>query len=250
MNYVKELFHFCNISVKSSSGIAKAIIDFYDLTMVLAGSLTYDIDGERTVLGAGDAILLPPGTERARLSDEAADYASFNFSLADEKSLPLAQVMRGAVSADSRTLLSVFAEEHLSLFYHSTEKAVCILNYILLELLDFKALPSNNPHIRKALRYIGEHTEESITLENLAVHLHLSKEYTASLFKKELGKTVSEYVNEKKMGLAKRMIADGCYSLARIAERLGFEHYGYFSRLFKKHFGISPSRLKQNRKTG
>jgi len=248
MNLVKELFHFCNISVKSSSPIARSVISFYDLTMILSGTLTYDINGERTVLCAGDAILLPPGTVRARESGETAAYASFNFKIADGESLPLASVMRGAVSEDTRTLLSVFAEEHVSLFYHSKEKAVCILNYILLELLDFKILPSNNLHIRKALRYIEEHAHESVTLETISAHLHLSKEYTASLFKKELGKTVSEYVNEKKMALAKRMIAEDTYSLHEIAEGLGFEHYGYFSRLFKRHFGVSPLGMRQKKK--
>ena len=248
MNRVSELMHFCNVSVKSSTRIAQSVIDYYDLTMVLSGELTYYIDGERVTLGENDAILLPPATRREREAGETAAYASFNFRLAEGETLPLARVLRGAVSADCRTLLSVFAEEHVSLIYDSREKAVCIINYILLELLDYALLPTGNTHIRKALRYIDEHTESAVTLDLLASHLHLSKEYTASLFKKELGKTVTEYVNEKKMGLAKRMIADGAYSLHEIAERLGFEHYGYFSRLFKRHFGVSPLGMRQKKK--
>ena len=242
MYRIKELFHFCHISVKSSAPIRRATIDYYDLTMVLEGSLTYFVNGETIVLNKNDVLLLPPNTLRERPSGETASYASFNFTLTEGASLPLDVCMRGAVTPDVKKLLSLFAEEHISLYYHSREKASCILGYILWELLDLKELPSNNPHIRQALKYIAENAESRpITLADLASHLHLTKEYTAYLFKSELGKTVSAYVNEKKMQAAKRMIASGDLGLKEIAERLGFENYGYFSRLFKRHFEVAPS---------
>ena len=81
---------------------------------------------------------------------------------------------------------------------------------------------------------------ERITLSMISEHVHLSREYVAYIFKRETGKTVIEYINERKMLLAKDMIQNGNLTLGEVAERLGFENYGYFSRCFKKHFNTSP----------
>ncbi len=245
MNRIQNLLHFCNISVKHSAAIPCKKIDYYDLTMVLSGSLTYFVNEKEYILKENDVILLPPGSLRQRIAGESADYASFNFEWAGESEIPLDIFLENAVTPDIRKILSLFAEEHLSLFYHSKEKATCVLHYIILELLDHERLPTGNPHIRRALKYIEENIEKNISLVLLARHLHLSKEYTATLFKAEIGKTVSEYVNEKKMQIAKRMLAETDYSLKEISERLGFDHYGYFSRLYKKYFKTAPSRQKK-----
>ena len=77
----------------------------------------------------------------------------------------------------------------------------------------------------------------------LSDHVHLSEEYISYIFKKNTEKTVIEYINEHKMILAKQMIEEGTLSLKEISESLGFEHYGYFSRVFKNRFHIPPSRL-------
>ena len=108
----------------------------------------------------------------------------------------------------------------------------------------FNQHSNKNPHIQRALSYIDEHIFEAVTLSSLAAHLHLSREYTASLFKKEVGIPVSAYVNEKKLLLARDLIRDDEYSLTDIAKMLGYANYGYFSRLYKKRFGASPSRYQ------
>ena len=60
-----------------------------------------------------------------------------------------------------------------------------------------------------------------------------------------IGKTVTDYVGERKMLLAKGMIQAGEHSLQEIAAELGFENYAYFSRLFKRHFHVTPMELKK-----
>ena len=124
------------------------------------------------------------------------------------------------------------------------EKAVCIVGYVLEALTVFNQRSSKNPHIQKALSYIDEHIFEAISLSSLAAYLHLSREYTATLFKQEVGVPVSAYVNEKKLMLARDLIRDDEYSLTDIAKMLGYANYGYFSRLYKKRFGVSPSQYQ------
>lgn len=54
------------------------------------------------------------------------------------------------------------------------------------------------------------------------------------------------YINEQKSLLARELIINNEMSLNSISEHLGFESYDYFSKIFKKHIGSSPSKLKKN----
>ena len=75
--------------------------------------------------------------------------------------------------------------------------------------------------------------------------MNLSREYTSYIFKKEMDKTLTAYVNERKLLLAKELIIDGAMTLTDIASYLGYENYNYFSRIFKQNLGITPIALKQ-----
>ena len=61
-----------------------------------------------------------------------------------------------------------------------------------------------------------------------------------------MGKTLTDYVNERKMLLTKELILNGEMSLTDISTYLGFDNYNYFSRLFKQYLGITPISLKKN----
>lgn len=240
MNIDYDVFHYRNAKLLSVFELHPCIIEYYDLTMVLAGELTYRINEQQITLKQGDIMLLPPGTGRARdLQTKEVHYISFNFFTERRIDLPL--IMRGAVTAEIRALFKAYTPPHLSVLDRGMEKAACIVGYILEALTVFNQRSSKNPHIQNALSYIDEHIYEAISLSSLAVHLHLSREYTATLFKKEVGIPVSAYVNEKKLLIARDLIRDDEYSLTNIAKMLGFANYGYFSRMFKKRFGVSPS---------
>lgn len=77
--------------------------------------------------------------------------------------------------------------------------------------------------------------------------LPLSGEYIRKLFKKETGISPSEYLTNERMKLARQFLAGGAknkfseYSVSQIAEACGFSEPLYFSRVFKKYFGVSPS---------
>ena len=75
--------------------------------------------------------------------------------------------------------------------------------------------------------------------------MNLSREYTSYIFKKEMGNTLTAYVNERKLLLAKELITDGAMNLTDIASYLGYENYNYFSRSFIKYLDITPIARKQ-----
>ena len=243
--FVSKVRHFCNISVDKCCAMKERTIDFYDLTFVLGGNMTYIIEGKTITLKKNDAIFLKPGCVNSRLDGaEHCEYVSFNFYLLPDVKLDFETFIPGCISRDIKTLLSAFPQSHISPYYHSEEKLANMLNYILLELSDIVSIRSSNEHIHKILNYIELHIRDKMSLESISKNINLSKEYTATIFKKETGKTLVNYINERKMMLAKELIISNEMSLVDVSNHLGYDNYNYFSRLFKKHFDVTPVYFK------
>ena len=101
---------------------------------------------------------------------------------------------------------------------------------------------TGNPHIRKALVYIGEHIYEKISLDVLAQELSLNKSYLCKLFKKDTGMTLTDYIYDQKIKQAKRLLLEETYPLSEIGTFLGFPSQSYFIQIFKRVTGTTPSR--------
>lgn len=80
--------------------------------------------------------------------------------------------------------------------------------------------------------------------------LPLNYDYIRKLFKKEVGVTPAEYLLNERMKLAQQLLSSGisnrfsAYSVSQVAEACGYSEPLYFSRVFKKYFGVSPSEYK------
>lgn len=244
---VKSIKHFCNVSPKKLAALPASEIKYYDLSFVLKGSLTYRINGKKVTLFENDAILLPPGTHRSREPlSEPSKFVCFNFDINEQKSLSLPMYMPKIINTNIRKIISGFTPNHILPDGHSREEVTVILNYVLYELINSFNAESHNGYVEKAISFINTHLSEKISLNSVSEHLKLSKEYTSALFKKEMGIGITDYINKRKMLYAKEMLDSAeSTSLPEIAESLGFDNYYYFSRLFKKHFGLSPMQYKK-----
>ncbi len=100
---------------------------------------------------------------------------------------------------------------------------------------------TGNPHIRKALVYIGEHIYEKISLDVLARELSLNKSYLCKLFKKDMGMTLTDYIYEQKIKQAERLLLEKTYPFSEIGTFLGFPSQSYFIKIFKRVTGTTPS---------
>ncbi len=246
---VNDLFNFHSASDNGTFRLWDERIDFYELTIMLNGKLVYTINDQKLVLKKNDIMFLTPGTLRARQAQEDyVRYVSFNFSLLPDVSLPLETVMPGAASEAIKKILSLVTQEYISTYFHSKEKYTNLLNCILFELCDKFTVKSNNDHVQKILKYIESNITKKLTLESVSREIGLTKEYIAYIFKKEIGCTVTEYINERKMLLAKELMAYENMSLLELSSHLGYENYTYFSRLFRRHFKISPRELRSKSK--
>jgi two-component system response regulator YesN len=93
------------------------------------------------------------------------------------------------------------------------------------------------------IEYVHAHYAEDITLEQLAAQLYISKNYLNQLFKKVTGETFTNYVIRVRIEKAKALLMDGSYLIYEVSEMVGYQNVPYFSTLFKKYCGVSPSEL-------
>lgn len=99
--------------------------------------------------------------------------------------------------------------------------------------------------IAKTVLYIRKHLNEAIELEKLAEISCLSKDHFIRLFKKELGTTPLQYINQKKIEKAQLLLITEELAVKEIAFQLAFENYSYFNRLFKKITGVTPQEYRR-----
>jgi len=103
---------------------------------------------------------------------------------------------------------------------------------------------SKKAEIIDAQKYVLLHLDQKISLEEVAERLYLNSSYFSRLFKKETGENFTEYVTRMKMEKAKELMLDSNRTIESIAEMLGYDNKGYFVKLYKNHYGVSPRRYK------
>jgi two-component system, response regulator YesN len=100
--------------------------------------------------------------------------------------------------------------------------------------------------LRKAMDYIQEHYADQITLNEVSEHAYVSTYYISRVFKKELGKNYVDYLNEIRIQKAKELLQDIRYKTYEIAEKVGIPDAHYFSKLFKKYEGVTPTEYRDS----
>ncbi len=98
--------------------------------------------------------------------------------------------------------------------------------------------------MQRAMEFIDENYSEQISLNEIAEHTFVSTYYISRLFKKELGKNFVEYLNEIRITKAKELLKDLRFKTYEVAELVGICDAHYFSKLFKKYEGITPSEYR------
>ncbi|WP_322200195.1 response regulator [Acutalibacter intestini] len=84
------------------------------------------------------------------------------------------------------------------------------------------------------------------TLDELAVQMNISKAYLCTLFKQSTGQTIMDYLSKIRIYKAADLLRDPKSKVNEVGDMVGYSDPGYFTRIFKKHFGISPSQYRKN----
>lgn len=141
-------------------------------------------------------------------------------------------------------IFSEFPDGYRSIYRQtSVEQVIDWLTFFgthLCEVLEERKKTYKNHIVTSVKKYICEHVEEKLTLNETASVFHISPNYLSLLFKKYNDIGFSEYISQMKITRAKELMAEGNLRIYEIADKLGFESAFYFSKVFKKITGCAP----------
>ena len=110
------------------------------------------------------------------------------------------------------------------------------------------SLASYSQTVQKVILMIDGDLSSDLSLTKLAQAQNISKGYLATIFKRETGKTVSEFVRERRIKHAKHLLTATQLQIQTVAERCGVMDVQYFSKQFKKETGKSPKEYRESKK--
>ena len=105
---------------------------------------------------------------------------------------------------------------------------------------------SNSRRIQKVQRYISDHYQEEIRLNQLAEMVGMTGVAFSRFFKLRTGKNLSDYIIDIRLGYAVRMLVDSTMSVAEICYECGFNNLSNFNRIFRKKKDCSPKEFREN----
>ncbi|MBQ8740500.1 MAG: helix-turn-helix transcriptional regulator [Clostridia bacterium] len=102
--------------------------------------------------------------------------------------------------------------------------------------------------VRKAVLMIDADISSDLSLHKLAAKQNINASYLSTIFKKETGQTVTEYINTKRIQLASQLLATTSLQIQTVALHCGIMDVQYFSKIFKKHTGSTPKDYREKAK--
>ena len=139
-------------------------------------------------------------------------------------------------------MLKTYLMQILLLLIREQSEPVAITGSIAVESTNKKYI------VEQIINYFEDHYAEKISLDRIAASMFLSTFYISKIFKSETGTTPIRYLINIRLEKAKELLENGWNgSIQEIAQTVGYDDAYHFSKLFKKHFGISPSQAKQKK---
>lgn len=99
--------------------------------------------------------------------------------------------------------------------------------------------------IEDVMQYILQNFQEDLTIEFLAAQVYLSTNYLSSRFKAETGKTINQYITGLRLEQAKVLLKESARNVAEIAAAVGYSDERYFSKLFARETGMTPTQFRR-----
>ena len=143
-------------------------------------------------------------------------------------------------------LYFLFTENHPSkdvfVGFMLKELVIRILRANYREIYSENALKlSGNNRIAFVINYIREHLSENLTVAELSKQAYMSESHFFRVFKNETGLSPIDFINNERIKLATRLLADPKMKIKEVYMRCGFDNRSYFNRVFKRKQNLSPT---------
>ena len=250
--------------------------DFWELCFVSHGEITLLRGEERTTLGEGEMLLIPPGCEHAY--ESPTGNAARAFVVCFESSSSALKALGGIrfradesvrecmcrVIEESEGTFRMDEEDHLvvapSPNFGGQQAIIIQLEYLLILLLRMLSVKKNSGVVflsgekfyldlsKVVIQFFEEHIREELTLSDVCTRMNYSRSFLCKTFKRQTGETLMSCFCRMKAEEAGRLLLLTDRQITEIAEHLGFSDAKYFGALFRRYMGCSPTEYRKRRK--
>lgn len=253
---VPVLEYFVDRTCLPSWRLGRSVLWFHDLTWVQSGRAVYWCDGQAVEVSTGDLLYLPRGTTREAVTHPAEPMhcLACNFQLLSfdgaTVSLDLPRVVPLGPANSHPDLAELY--RRLDQAWLERDAGPSLEVQGLLSLVLHRVLALSRSTGTEALgtgrlalvrRYVAEHLTQPLTVGELARLFGLHPGYLGSWFRSQTGQTVHGYINRLRIRRAEDLLSTGGFSVTEVAEKCGFSDVFYFSKVFRRLTGRSPSDL-------
>lgn len=149
----------------------------------------------------------------------------------------------------SDTIKSRFKNFYQNIQLMNETKVIDVLYQIVLQVIDVRIkCPESNAnqlfqdYIKEAIEYIEEHlSDEDLSITTVASRIYLNPVYFGRVFKNTMNINFRQYVMNRRMECAKKLLLKGNYSITNVCAKVGIPNSSYFTQLFKQYTGYLPS---------
>ncbi len=143
----------------------------------------------------------------------------------------------------------LFADRESELYYQracgSVEDMCLYCGFMAERVISYKKFTKEPRSVIEAiLRYVDAHYCEDINRSDLANLVYISPDYCSRIFRRETGKSLARYVQEKRIEKAKKLL-EGELSVKNAALQAGYSNFSYFSKVFRELTGMTPAEYRQ-----
>ena len=227
--------------------------DFYEVYNLLAGEVSYWVDGKIYHLRQGDILLINPMELHRPLVQQDSKYERFvlwinkNYLDALSQNGALTKCFKGSSNhfrgASITPLFSNLVTEIHSSKYGADIYAQGIFLQLMVELnrLSPVGAPTTelSPLTVDVIDHIGKFFSQELSLDSLANHFHISKYHLSHEFKRDTGTSIYHYITLKRLAAARQMLIEGTPP-GEVYTACGFRDYTVFYKAFKAEYGTSP----------
>ncbi|MDP4133819.1 MAG: AraC family transcriptional regulator, partial [Bacillota bacterium] len=238
--------------------------EFLEIVFVVEGEGTLMIEDAQQKIQFGDIIIYNAGIMHAEQSSEDSPMEMFfvAFDKIELPNLPKNHLLppdfdsiyqTGDMYNDFKVCFELVTKETANKEVYYIEISQNASRALLMYLLRLINKANNTPELvrhgevlDKALKFMDENFINNISLEDISAHCFVNKYYLSHLFTQYKGITIGQYIYDKKIEEAKRLLRDTELSVAQISEKSGFNDISYFSRAFKKSVNMTPVQYRKS----
>ena len=224
---------------------------YFQFMMVIDGQLFIETDTRKVTLTQGMILIIPPDILHSLKSEEGYHYFGIDFAQDSKDSLIriLTRQIKETVVVDAPKLLELLPEiEDCNRLQTavSIQKIRNRLEYMTLYCIEkLNKQNSEQAFCEKLIQYFREHISENLTLDDISKILFISSSHIEYLSHREFGCGVMHLFNRLKVDRACMLLQTSDLRVSGIASHLGYNDQNYFSRIFRKYSGVSPSKYRK-----